>query len=77
MNQKQSPRISDQKVFISLDDLPSLQRQSFLQWVPRDVIYSVSTTHRQFGHCVDYMMYAYWFDKHFSRRREENFHELI
>ena len=77
MDQKQSPRITEHKVFISLDDLPSVQKQSFLLWVPKDVIYTVTTSHRHFGHCVDYMMYAFWFDKHFSKRKEENFHELI
>jgi hypothetical protein len=70
MQGKQTPRFADGKVFIFLPDLPIRQRELFSQWAPKDTIYTVRSSGRIFEGCADYMIYAFWFDKHFSSSKE-------
>lgn len=69
-NEKKSSNSFRGIEFVIVDDLPTEQKKSLLNWVNPDDLIKISTSDKLYENCIQYSMYSKWFENIFQAELE-------
>lgn len=59
---------------VQVSSLPSMQTTALQAWLDRKAYTKVTVNGVTFDDCIPYSLYAFWFDRHFSRDAHQDLH---